>query len=138
MLKFMCYYFKGRNFSKENVWWGEKTAEIENDDFCYIFQEISCIFCFVALIKEKFQRFSFYFNLKVYNVKIQFFLHCSKLEAIIAEETHLLEKHSETDISQMGTVSVVRDKRIFMEIQDFRKMNFFADSHGKNFLNIYF
>ena len=78
----------------------------------------------LALVRENFHGFSFYFNFKVFNVKIQFFL--PFLESIISEKNHLLEKHPpETDIGQMEKASVVRDIKSFMETKDFHKMKFF-------------
>ena len=78
-----------------------------------------------AMVGEYFHGFSFYFNFKVYNVKIQFFLQFSKLESIISGKTHLLQKHTKMDIGQMEAVSVVRDIRSFMEVKYFRKVIFF-------------
>ena len=77
----------------------------------------------LALVRENFHGFSFYFNFKVFNVKTQFFL--PFLESIISEKNHLLEKHPKTDIGVMEKVSVVRDIKSFMETKDFQKMNFF-------------
>ena len=77
----------------------------------------------LALVRENFHGFSFYFNFKVFNVKTQFFL--PFLESIISEKNHLLEKHPKTDIGLMEKVSVVRDIKSFMETKDFHKMNFF-------------
>ena len=50
-----------------------------------------------VLVEENFHGYSFYFNFKVYNVKIQFFLQCSKLESLLSEKTHLLDRHSKID-----------------------------------------
>ena len=77
----------------------------------------------LALLRENFHGFSFYFNCKVFNIKIQFFL--PLLESIISDKNHLLEKHPETDIGLMEKASVVRDIKSFMKTEDFRKMNFF-------------
>ena len=67
----------------------------------------------LALVTENFHGFSFYFNFKVFNVKIQFFL--PFLKSIISEKNHLLKKHSKTDIGLMEKVSAVRDIKSFME-----------------------
>ena len=83
----------------------------------------------LALVRENFHGFSFYFNCKVFNVKTQFFL--PFLESIISEKNHLLEKHPKTDIGQMEKVSVVRDIKTFMETNDFHIMNFFPLIHIK-------
>ena len=77
------------------------------------------------LVGENFHAFSFYFNFKVYNIEVQFFLQYRKLESIISEKIHLLKKHPKTDIGQMETVSAVKDIRSFMEVKYFRKINFF-------------
>ena len=77
----------------------------------------------LALVRENFQGFSFYFNCKVFNVNIHFFL--LLLESIISEKNHLLQKHPKTDIGLMEKASVVRDIKSFMETKDFHKMNFF-------------
>ena len=75
----------------------------------------------LELLGENFHGFSFYFNFKTFCIKIQFFLQF--LESIISEKNHLLEKHPKTDISQMETVSLVRDIKSFMEVKDFSKIN---------------
>ena len=74
----------------------------------------------LALVRENFHGFSFFFNLKIFNVKIQFFL--PFLESIISEKNHLLKKHPKADIGLMEKVSVVRDIKSFMETKDFHKM----------------
>ena len=74
----------------------------------------------LALVRENFHGFSFFFNLKIFNVKIQFFL--PFLESIISEKNHLLKKHPKTDLGLMEKVSVVRDIKSFMETKDFHKM----------------
>ena len=84
----------------------------------------------LALVRENFHGFSFYFNCKVFNVKIQFFL--LLLESIISEKNHLLEKHPKTDIGLMEKVSVVRDIKSFTETKDFHKMNFFRKNFHRN------
>ena len=81
-----------------------------------------------ALVRKIFGGFRFYFISKFTMVKFNFFCNA---ESIVSEKTHFLEKHSKTDIGRMETVSVVRDIRCFMEVKDFRKMNFF---HMKNIL----
>ena len=77
----------------------------------------------LALVGENFRRFSFYFNFKVFDVKTQFFLQF--LQSTVSEKSHLLEKHPKIDIGQMETVSALADMKSFMEVKDFRKMNFF-------------
>ena len=77
----------------------------------------------LALVRENFHGFSFYFNCKVFNVKIQFFL--PLLESITSEKNHLLEKDPKTNIDLMEKVSIVRYIKSFMETKDFHKMNFF-------------
>ena len=76
-----------------------------------------------TLVGENFCRFSFYFNFKVFDVKTQFFLQF--LQSTASEKSHLLEKHPETDIGQMETVSALADIKSFTEVKDFCKMNFF-------------
>ena len=66
-----------------------------------------------VLVGENFHGFIVCFNFKVYSVKIHFFPKCSKLESIISEKTHLLEKYRKTDIGKMETVSVVREYKKF-------------------------
>ena len=77
----------------------------------------------------KYSRITFYFNFKVFYVKINFILQF--LESIISEKSHLLEKHRETDIGQIEKVSVVRDIKTFMKTNDFHIMNFFPLIHIK-------
>ena len=84
----------------------------------------------LALVRENFHGFSFYFNFKVFNVKTQFFL--PLLESIISEKNHLLEKHPKTDIGQMEKISVVRDIKSFMETKDFPQDELFPLIHMKN------
>ena len=90
-----------------------------------------------ALVGENFHGFSFYFNFKVYNVEVQFFLQYRKLESIISEKTHLLKKHPKTDIGQMETVSAVKDIWSFMEVKYFHKINFFRWFTWRNLCNFY-
>ena len=77
----------------------------------------------LALVRENFRGFRFYFNCKVFNVKVQFFL--LLLQSIISGKNHLLEKHPKADIGLMEKVLVVKDIKSFMETKDFHKINFF-------------
>ena len=72
-----------------------------------------------ALVRENFHGLSFYYNFKVCDVKIFFFLQF--LESIIPEKNHLLEKQPKTDIGQMEKVSVVTDIKSFIETKTFTR-----------------
>ena len=79
-----------------------------------------------VLVGENFHGLSFYFNFKIYHVKISSLLQCRKLESIISEKTHLLQNRywkNENSISNEGIQEM--NTRDFMEGKDFHKMDFF-------------